>query len=261
MKIIHLSDIHIGHKPNNENFDSIINWIINNEKKHQSNIVIITGDIVDNGAYEEYKEAKTKIDKIKNTGIKVLAVPGNHDYGKRGLIENWECVDLFKKYISGDLKYPHLEAIDNYHFILLDSMLQEMKERDFWGAQGELGEEQLGELDSLLNIIETESPEAKVVIALHHHPFFDGHFHKLRDDDLFKKVIMDKNKGDARIDGLLFGHKHNEKRFTGPNSEEDKYNIGVIYSSGSTTSRNEFGKLIIPVIDLETNSIERFEIE
>ena len=189
-----------------------------------------------------------------------LSAPGNHDYGANGIVESWDCVARFKKYISGDIDYPHRVVVDNCAFIMLDSMLQEMSDYELWGAQGELGKQQLSELDRILNDIEDNYPSLKVIVALHHHPFYYNYFLKLRDDDLFKEVIMDEDRGDSRIDCLLFGHKHSEKRFSGKSSKEKKYNIGMIYASGSSTERNDKGKLIIPVINLDRNSIKRYSI-
>lgn len=260
MKVIHLSDIHIGKSNNTKRFDKITDWIVSSKSEHGAAVVIITGDIVDDGALGQFREANKQIEKLKGGGLTVLSTPGNHDYGKNGIVESWECVKRFKKYISGEVDYPHKVEIGNHAFILLDSMLQEMKDYDIWGAQGELGKQQLSELDRILNNIEDNQPGMKVIVALHHHPFYYNYFLKLRDDDLFKKVIRDEDKDDSRVDCLLFGHKHTEKRFSGEISKESKYNIGTIYASGSTTERHSDGKLKIPVIDLDTNTITPFYI-
>ncbi len=257
MKIIHLSDIHIGKSKNKDRFIEIVTWIIDNQKNHSSSVVVLTGDIVDDGSLGQYREAQIQIKRLTDQGFTVLPSPGNHDYGANGIVENWECVERYKKYISCDTDYPYSVSIEDCVFIMLDSMLQEMKDYELWGAQGELGKQQLSELDRMLNDIEQNSPEKKVILALHHHPFYYNYLLKLRDDDLFKKVIMDEDKGDSRINCLLFGHKHSEKRFSGDNSKEAKYNIDVIYASGSSTERNDDGKLVIPIIDLNSNSINR----
>ena len=257
MKIIQLSDIHIGKSNNKKRFKTIVSWIVDNKDHHGAKVVILTGDIVDDGALGQYREAQSQIEQLKSSGFVVLSAPGNHDYGINGIIESRDCILRFKKYISGDIDYPYQVNVDDYAFIMLDSMLQEMKDYELWGAQGELGKQQLSELDRILNNIEENNPTMKVVLALHHHPFYYQYFLKLRDDDLFKKVIMDEDRGDSRINCLLFGHKHSEKRFSGQSGKEQKYNIGVIYASGSSTERDDAGKLIIPIIDLDNNSISR----
>jgi len=254
MKILHLSDIHIGKSKNHTTLKTIRDWLIDNKDIHKSSVVVITGDIVDSGELWQFKCAQHHLNKLRLAGFNILPCPGNHDYGALGIIENNHCIRQFGKYISNNADYPHVEIIDNCVFIMLDSMLEEMRHDDFIGAQGELGKQQLNTLNYHLDDIEQNHSEMKVVVALHHHPFYYSHFLKLRDDELFKKVITDRDSGDSRIDCLLFGHKHDEKRF---HDKEQKYNIQIIYSSGSTVERNENGRFIIPVIDLETNTIER----
>lgn len=248
MRIIHLSDIHIGKSNNKERFDLVVTWILNNKDLHNLRVVVITGDIVDDGSLNQYMEAQAQIEKLTSEGFDVLVTPGNHNYGSNGIVESPECVDRFERFINehNGYIYPYYQIVNDYVFIVLDSMLEEIKEREIWGAQGELGKEQLSALDQILNMKST-----KKIVALHHHPFYYNYFLKLRDDELFKKVI------DSRINCLLFGHKHVEKRFT---EKEKKYNIDIIYASGSSTERTDNGSLVIPIIDLEDNSIEKIYI-
>lgn len=261
MKIIHLSDIHIGKSSNHERFATIVEWILQKKTTHRSKVIVITGDIVDDGVLWQYKEAKKQIDRLRDGGINVSCVPGNHDYGPNGIIENNECIGYFKKYISCDIDYPHFELINNHAFVLLDSMLEEMKETELWGAQGKLGKNQLRNLDKLLNDLEDGSSETKVIIAMHHHPFYYNYFLKLRDDDLFKKVITREESGTSRVNCVMFGHKHVGKRFNDPtDSKEEKYGIDVIFASGSTTERHSNGKMIVPVIDLNNNKVSKHNI-
>jgi len=255
MRIIPLSDLHIGKSKNHTTLKILRDWIIANKDIHKSSVIVITGDIVNDGQLWQYKCARHHITRLRDNGYRVLCCPGNHDLGTLGIVENNDCIRKFGKYISNNADYPHVEIIDNHAFIMLDSMMEEMKQTEFVGAQGELGKQQLNTLNYHLDDIEQNHPEYKVIIGLHHHPFYYNFFLKLRDDELFKKVITDKDSGDSRIDCLLFGHKHDERRFP---EKEMKFNISVIYASGSTTERNENGRFVIPVIDLDTNGVERF---
>jgi len=261
MRIIHLSDIHIGKSNNSERFASIVDWILTRKSTHKSKVVVITGDIVDDGELWQYKEAKKYIDKLRNDNLRVLCSPGNHDYGRNGILENDECIGYFRRYISENTDYPHCERIGEHAFIMLDSMLEEMRKTELWGAQGELGKSQLRELDKLLDELEDESSNTKVVIAMHHHPFYHSYFLKLRDDELFKKVITREEDGTSRANCIMFGHKHVEKRFNQQRqSKEEKYGIDVIFCSGSSTERHSNGKMTIPVINLKKNKIIKYQV-
>ncbi len=258
MKFIHLSDIHIGQSHNLENFASIVDWIVAFQSVHKSKVVVITGDIVDDGALGQYREAKQQIDKLTHAGLQVLCTPGNHDYGANGIVESEECVARFKKYISGDVDYPLRVDIDDHSFILIDSMLEEMNNYKLWGAQGEIGKAQLSELDRILNEINHSQQQRKIIVALHHHPFYYNYFQKLRDDELFKKVIIDEEKQSSRIDAIVFGHKHVAHRFV---EKEQKYKLDLIYSAGASIERSDAGKLTIPVLDCVRGEIVVHDID
>lgn len=245
MKIIHFSDIHIGQSSNHKKFKTIVECLTNNKTLFTNCIIVITGDIVDDGVLWQYVQAGVLINQLRYEGFIVLCCPGNHDYGHKGIFENKKCIGYFKKYISDGIDYPHCEIFDNHAVVLLDSMMGEMEEIDFFGAQGKLGEDQLEKLDQILNEI---SDNHKVVLALHHHPFYYNYFLKLRDSFLFKKIIA------GRVNCILFGHKHVEQRLY-PSMQ-----IDMVYAAGSTVNRGYDGEMAVPIIDLEENSIIHYSV-
>jgi len=88
VKILHISDTHVGHKDdfNKKNFVSIVKKTYNNK----FDFMIHTGDLTQSGKKNEYLKAKKLISKIK---IPFIVIPGNHDARSGGLY-------LFKKYIG-----------------------------------------------------------------------------------------------------------------------------------------------------------------
>ena len=81
-KIIHLSDLHVGHEDCGANFRTIIDNIAFLKQPAENYIVVITGDIVDNANKSiQIDEAVASILLLEKFGYKVLPVPGNHDYG------------------------------------------------------------------------------------------------------------------------------------------------------------------------------------
>lgn len=140
-------------------------------------------------------------------------------------------------------------------------MEEEIKHREFWGAQGYLGMEQLQRLDQLLDYLTVNPAVENVVLVLHHHPFDFLFYHGLRDHADLKSVISRRKDQSPRVNCLLFGHKHNEHRFNDPDeNKEQLFGIDLIYASGSTVERNQDGKMVLPVIDVEKRSIQRFLI-
>ncbi|MEE8356419.1 MAG: hypothetical protein V3R33_03835, partial [Anaerolineales bacterium] len=163
--------------------------------------------------------------------------------------------------ISGIEEYPHLQLVDGQAFILLDSMAEEIKKAEIWGAQGNLGEDQLHILDHMLDEAAEDPAIENVIVVLHHHPFDFLFYHGLRDQANLKEVISRRHKQPPRVNGLIFGHKHLEHRFNDPEENmEELFGINLIYASGSTVERNQEGKMVMPVINVLNKTIERFFI-
>jgi 3',5'-cyclic AMP phosphodiesterase CpdA len=262
LKIIQLSDLHIGKSNNIEKTSRLVDWIINNQDQHQSELILITGDLVDDGANWQFLQAKTEIQRLEDEGYKVLVAPGNHDYGPDGIREKKQSKKDFEDLISQVGDYPHLFIQSGQAFVILDSMAAEIERVDFWGAQGFLGEKQLQLLDKLLDELADNPAVENVILAMHHHPFDYLFYHGLRDHEDLKGVISRRMHEPPRVNVLLFGHKHLDHRFNDP--EENKevlYGIDCIFAAGSTVERNHQGKMIIPVIDLVDKSIQRYPVD
>ncbi len=79
IRLVHLSDIHVGRQYFSEELgDKVIHQV--NQMK--PSCVVISGDLTDDGYYPEYVEAKHYIDRIEAEN-KVI-VPGNHDSRNAG---------------------------------------------------------------------------------------------------------------------------------------------------------------------------------
>jgi predicted MPP superfamily phosphohydrolase len=230
-KIIHLSDLHIGHEDCGSKFRAMIDNIAFLKQPAKNYIVLITGDIVDNATHsEQMDEAVDAIEQLKNHGYKVLVVPGNHDYGT-GSRGNKKFVDLFKgKYFkSTEISYPKLDIIDKIAFIGLDSTAEELHWHDRFFSEGELGEGQLKRLKTILN--KKDVAGRKKVVYLHHHPFDFKLGLQLKDKNALRKIIENK------IDALLFGHYHSSPVSAGK-IFHGVWGIARCYNAGSSTHKN-----------------------
>ena len=258
-KIIHLSDLHIGAHgiELEERFQHIINDIINRISPAKDYIIVITGDIVDNGERRNYLfKAKKLLNQLTNAGFKVLFVPGNHDCGLLGVLAFERTLKRFCNIMYGaeNIEWPKIDIIDNIAFIGLNSMLGEIIDDDEWfdqfWANGEIGKIQLEKLKSILedsNIKEC----SKKVVYLHHHPFENDEKHSskhhLKDSEALMKILENK------VDVLLFGHKHkykvNQGCYNGVHGIERCYNAAT--STGKHTSNSSVKPSIHRVIDLD----------
>jgi predicted MPP superfamily phosphohydrolase len=231
MKIIHLSDIHLGNEDCGDKFRTIAEKIIETRQPVQDYIIVITGDIVDNAHHDEFvSEALEIIQTLKDNGYRVLLIPGNHDYGT-GILGDKKFVKPFKEKFFGTsgITYPKLDIIDDVAFIGLDSTAEELHWLDRILSEGELGRKQRVRLKKILKRPEVDA--RKKVVYLHHHPFDYKIGMQLKDRDKLKKIIR------GKIDLLLFGHYHRDPEGIGT-FIHGTWDIPRCYNAGSATHKN-----------------------
>ncbi len=182
--IVHLSDMHVGAI----NFrEDLLSDAINRSNELNPDLVIVTGDITDNGYYHEFVDAAEYLDLIESP---MLAVPGNHDSRHMGT-ESFE--ELIRKRCSTlSVRNEQIKAIG------LDSSEPDL---DY----GKVGRSQQKRLEKLLN--KTENSDLYKIIALHHHlipvPKTGRERNVLTDaGDILMSII------DGNADLVLSGHKH-----------------------------------------------------
>jgi 3',5'-cyclic AMP phosphodiesterase CpdA len=262
MKILHISDLHIGKEEN-----PIVEWrqaerLVREIRRAWGDdadkpLILITGDVVDDGREAEFIEARRILEPLRRAGFRLVALPGNHDYGWNGAFAEERRFKLFKRFLLGidnRVTYPDVPyADDMVTLVTLNSM---RAETGFWDgllADGELGSRQLSELAELVITLRAERPRShKIVVALHHHPFL------FPDDPLFKRAkewLGHRLKDGAelmrlltgRVDALLFGHEHRHLDFSQPIEGRvltREYRIPCILCAGKSTDPGLPGWLI-----------------
>ena len=130
-RILHISDIHIGRdEDEDKNFDVVVQHIIDkgeNGWKENKPIILITGDIVNDGEEVQFLHARNYLYRLQNAGFTIRLIPGNHDYGKKGNWAEEENYEKFKEYFSifHEIEYPFCESLNDHFFIGLNSMKAE----------------------------------------------------------------------------------------------------------------------------------------
>lgn len=230
-KLIHLSDLHIGHKELGKRAWAIANRIIMNKPQAEDYVIVLTGDLVESGFDENaLSEAKALVEHLRSAKFHVLIAPGNHDVGN-GALATKKISRRFLKLFFDDKKarFPRLNIINDTAFVGLNSM--EAETGVFKGglsAEGEIGSKQLKRLKKLFASDEVKGAKYRVVY-LHHHPLDHRPLLYLKDAEEFRSSL----KGHS-INALLFGHYHEGDVWNG-----SWKSINRIYDAGSSTNKND----------------------
>ena len=84
MLIIQISDLHVGSQFLQDKFDQLVDEV----NQLHPDVIVITGDLTNEGLIQEYEKCKTLLTKFNTK--KIIAISGNHDYRNTGYL-------LFKK--------------------------------------------------------------------------------------------------------------------------------------------------------------------
>ncbi len=179
MLIVQISDIHCGPMFNKGYFRTAAKEI----NALSPDVVVITGDITENGIQSEFKQAAEELEQLK--AKKVIYVSGNHDYRATGYL-------LFKQHFP----FNQVTQIDNTVMIVLSSA---RPDRD----DGEVGHRQNLWLESTLANFKNHTK----IVAIHHHivPVPDTGADQITIIDA-GDVLRSLTKSETNL--VLCGHRH-----------------------------------------------------
>lgn len=191
MKLWHLTDLHL---PSDGGYAALA---AADEQMATDDVLIVTGDLTENGTAEEYDLAYKAL--LPFRGNLVLC-PGNHDYGLKGLGYSDEARERYYK-LCRDLSasLPGTPRIlGRWLVVSLDSCIWSESPHDL--ARGHLGDGELKRLDDALAM--ADRIHVRTIVCLHHDTPDDDWTMKLEDgDELLKRVW-------GKADVVLNGHTH-----------------------------------------------------
>ena len=206
MRIVQISDLHLS------SLDFVPDWaenVVSIVNSIGADIVVVTGDLTDDGYTYEYDMAKAYIDRIET--VNLMVVPGNHDVRNEGY-------KLFEEIFQ--TRFPHYKN-DKVTILGIDSTEPDIDD-------GRIGR------GNYAYIREGLSPAKEIkIVALHHHLIpipATGRERNIPVDagDVLRLCI------ESGVDIVFSGHKHMPWIW----KLEDTYFI----TAGTATSRRLKGK-------------------
>ena len=268
LKILHLSDLHIGEEKRAYTMEDLAGKILLSQNE-APDIIIVTGDIFDAEAFSKrnYKKIINEainffeylIEKIeekfkeKFEKKSIYFLPGNHEL-ERDKIEKQDIFSKYKKFLEGFYKkLPEFYSKKTYSFIKdfsqekviiigfnsnsfsLKKRGKNKKENEYFG---EISIEQFLEMSTKIKEIKNYE-EKNVVVALHHHFYTIEERDKkyvdnsvLRNSEAFFEELKKYN-----VCAILHGHKHESlnRRINISLGLKDKDKIVTVLGCGTTS--------------------------
>ncbi len=180
MIIVQLSDLHVGSQFQPKVFETIVKEV----NELNPNVIVITGDLTNEGLMKEYEKCKSLLTQFNTK--KIISISGNHDYRNTGYL-------LFKKFFP----FEAVNELDDD--IVLVTVGTARPDRN----NGEVGYRQNLWLERTMK----KYKDKVKIVAMHHHliPIPDTGSDQLTvvdAGDVLRTVL------DTHVDVVLCGHKH-----------------------------------------------------
>ncbi|MFL6734207.1 MAG: metallophosphoesterase family protein [Sphingomicrobium sp.] len=193
-RLIHLSDLHFG-----AHDDRLVAAVEDRITEEKPDLVVISGDFTQRARTEQFKAACRFLERVRERGHDVLAVPGNHDV---------PLYDALRRFLSPLTRYKRYidEELCPLHELSGATVLGINTARSLTFKDGRVSHEQVDFIrDSF-----ARTPSEAMRILVTHHPLFalpvsDGPElgRAIGRQELALDVIEE-----AGVDLLLAGHNH-----------------------------------------------------
>lgn len=216
MRIIQISDLHIGGLFKQDAFDILVEEINNDLKP---DVLIVSGDLTDDGLVFQFERARDELSKLKCDNL--IIFPGNHDYRHTGYLLFKEYFPIAKPDSAKVYEYKDINSDNkNPQRVIVTTIDTARPDRD----EGEVGHVQNLWLNKTLkkydkNKIQNSNDDNNVkrnnknnqikkIVAMHHHLIAIP-------DTGYTNVVGISDAGDILrtclendVDLVICGHKH-----------------------------------------------------
>ena len=235
MKIIHLSDLHVGKTDALEELKLIVSHILMHHNPAHT-AVAITGDLVETPATALYVQLREALKPLKRAGFQLMTVPGNHDLLPSGLDlgpVTRVSYALWREHVNRAHQWPQVWRLGRWRIIGLDTNQASATDWQIDLARGQVGARQLADLTLLLQ-------DGPSVVIGHHRVWWDDLAHRLEDAEALHGIL------DPRARYYLCGHQH---------EAHEVLKGAVRYVAAPRSTQRHEGRLRYQVLDLDGNAL------
>ena len=191
-RLVHLSDLHFG-----AHGERLVDAVEERVNDSRPDLVVISGDFTQRARTEQFQEACRFLERLREAGHEVLAVPGNHDV---------PLYDVFRRFLSPLTRYMRYidDTLCPLHEIPGATVLGINTARSLTFKDGRISHEQM---DFIRGTFErTDRDSMRILVT--HHPLFALPVGESVAPAVGRSELALDAIGDAGVDLLLAGHNH-----------------------------------------------------
>ena len=249
-RLLHLSDLHFG-----AHDDRLVEAVVQRVHAEKPDLVIISGDFTQRARTEQFKDACRFLERLRNAGHEVLAVPGNHDV---------PLYDVLRRFLSPLTRYRRYidDSLCPFHQLPTAAVLGINTARSFTFKDGKINNEQIDFIRQTFDRIDPGVPR----ILVTHHPIFalptgDGVGDPIKNQDEVLGLIAE-----IGVDLLLAGHNHRASHQDSADFVTKSTGALVIQAGTATSTRvrgehQSFNRIVVKGENVEVTLIGWHETE
>lgn len=240
-RLIHLSDLHFG-----AHDVRLVDAVAERVDEEKPDLVVISGDFTQRARTEQFKEACDFLERLREAGHDVLAVPGNHDV---------PLYDVFRRFLSPLTRYKRY--IDDTLCPMYDlpgvAVLGINTARSLTFKDGRISHEQMRFIRETFD--RTDPDSLRVLVT--HHPLFALPVGETGDVERAagrSELALDAA-ADAGVDMLLAGHHHTASTYSARDLVTRAGPALVVQAGTATSTRLRDEEQSFNRIDIEAESV------
>jgi len=191
-RLVHLSDLHFG-----AHDERLVEAVEQHVDDIKPDLVVISGDFTQRARTEQFEQACEFLDRLRQRGHEVLAVPGNHDV---------PLYDVLRRFLSPLARYRRFIDDTLCPFVELPgvAVLGINTARSLTFKDGRINE---GQVDFIRDTFDRTSRDVFRILVTHH-PLFALPVGEQVEAPVGRQELALDAVSDAGVDLLLAGHTH-----------------------------------------------------
>lgn len=238
-RLIHLSDLHFGaHDPR------LVEAVEKKVDESDPDLVVISGDFTQRARTEQFQEACRFLERLREAGHEVLAVPGNHDV---------PLYDVLRRFLSPLTRYMRFidDTLCPLHEIPGAMVLGINTARSLTFKDGRISHEQM---DFIRETFARANPGSTRILVTHH-PLFALEVGSSLTAAVGRSELALDAIAEAGVDMLLAGHNHDASIHSARDLVTRAGPALVIQAGTATSTRVREQKQSFNRIDIDGGSV------
>ena len=238
-RLVHLSDLHFG-----AHDETLVAAVERKVGELKPDLVVISGDFTQRARTEQFKEACRFLERLRDSGLEVLGVPGNHDV---------PLYDVLRRFLSPLARYRRFvdETLCPFFELPGVAVLGINTARSLTFKDGRISHEQV---EFIRESFARTDPESFRVLVTHH-PLLALRVGEEVERAIGRQELALDAVEEAGVDMLLAGHNHHASSQDASELVTRAGGVLVVQAGTATSTRVREQEQSFNTIDIGTGSV------